>query len=95
MVIRAIGKVAESYSNDGRILIPMSVCEYYSSTINNARKLQGQADLGYINGKFFLFLVADCPNLPLNATDGFLGVDLGIVKIVATSDGKYYSGNEG
>ncbi|MBR1397364.1 MAG: transposase [Selenomonadaceae bacterium] len=128
MVVRAIGKVAESYSEkakrdnqhyfkphgaivyddriltvksidtvsiltlDGRILVPMAVCEYHSSIINNALRVRGQADLGYIDGKFYLFLVADCPEEPENTHDGFLGVDLGIKKIATTSDGKYYSG---
>ena len=89
MVVRAIGKVTESYSDktkrdllhnfkphgaivyddriltvksidtvsiltlDGRIFVPMSVCEYHSSIINNALRVRGQADLGYIDGKFY------------------------------------------
>lgn len=130
MVVRAIGKVAESYSDknkrdnlhffkphgaivyddriltiksidtvsiltlDGRIFIPMSICEYHSSIINNAQRVRGQADLGYIDGKFYLFLVAELPDKPENTHEGFLGVDLGIVKIATTSDGKYYSGSK-
>lgn len=117
MVVRAIGKVAESYSDknkrdsqhlfkphgaivyddriltvksidtvsiltlDGRIFVPMSVCEYHSSIINNALRVRGQADLGYIDGKFYLFLVAELPDKPEVVVDGFLGVDLGIAKI--------------
>jgi len=128
MVVRAIGKVAESYSDknkrdtlhifkphgaivyddriltvksidtvsiltlDGRIFVPMAVCEYYASKINNALRVRGQADLGYIDGKFYLFLVAELPDKPENAREGFLGVDLGIAKIATTSDGKFYSG---
>ena len=128
MVVRAIGKVAESYSDknkrdsqhffkprgaivyddriltvksldavsiltlDGRIFVSMAVCEYYSSIINNALRVRGQADLGYIDGKFYLFLVAELPDKPEVVVDGFLGVDLGIAKIATTSDGKYYSG---
>ena len=130
MVIRAIAKVCESYSDktkrdslhffkphgaivyddriltvksidtvsiltlDGRIFAPMSVCEYHSSILNNALKVRGQTDLGYIDGKFYLFLVAEVPDKPENAHEGFLGVDLGIVKIATTSDGKYYSGSK-
>ncbi len=128
MVVRAIGKVAESYSDknkrdtlhifkphgaivyddriltvksidtvsiltlNGRIFVPMSVCQYHSSIINNALRVRGQADLGYIDGKFFLFLVAELPDKPENVREGFLGVDLGIAKIATTSDGKFYSG---
>ena len=128
MVVRAIGKVSESYSDknkrdtlhtfkphgaivyddriltvksidtvsiltlDGRIFVPMAVCEYHASIINNALRVRGQADLGYIDGKFYLFLVAELPDKPENAREGFLGVDLGIAKIATTSDGKFYSG---
>ena len=128
MVIRAIGKVCESYSNknkrdklhtfkphgaivyddriltvksidtvsiltlDGRILVPMSVCEYHARILNHALKVRGQTDLGYIDGKFYLFLVAECANELENTSEGFLGVDLGIAKIATTSNGKFYSG---
>ena len=130
MVVRAIGKVAESYSDknkrdslhtfkphgaivyddkiltiksidtvsiltlDGRIFVPMAVCQYHASIINNALRVRGQADLGYIDGKFYLFLVAELPNKPENVREGFLGVDLGIAKIATTSDGKFYSGSK-
>ena len=77
---------------DGRIFVPMAVCEYHASIINNALRVRGQADLGYIDGKFYLFLVAELPDKPENAREGFLGVDLGIAKIATTSDGKFYSG---
>ena len=88
MVIRAIAKVCESYSDKtkrdkvhtfkphgaivyddriltvksidtvsvltlaGRIPISMSICEYHARILNNALKVRGQTDLGYINGKF-------------------------------------------
>ena len=130
MVVRAIGKVAESYSDkkkresqhtfkphgaivyddriltvksgdtvsiltlDGRIFVPMAVCEYHTSIINNALRIRGQADLGYIDGKFYLFLVVELPDKPENVREGFLGVDLGIAKIATTSDGKFYSGSK-
>ena len=130
MVIRAIAKVCETYSDKnkldkvhtfkphgaivyddriltvksidtvsiltlgGRISVPMSVCEYHARILNNALKIRGQTDLGYIGGKFYLFLVAECADKPQNTSEGFLGVDLGIAKIAATSDGKFYSGTK-
>lgn len=130
MVIRAIAKVCESYSDkkkrdslhtfkphgaivyddriltvksidtvsiltlDRRIFVPMSVCKYHSSILNNALKVRGQTDLGYIDGKFYLFLVAELPDKPENTREGFLGVDLEIAKIATTSGGKYYSGSK-
>ena len=36
----------------GRIPISMSICEYHARILNNALKVRGQTDLGYINGKF-------------------------------------------
>ena len=130
MVIRAIAKVCESYSDkkkrdklhffkphgaivyddriltvksidtvsiltlNGRIFVPMAVCEYHASIINNALRVRGQADLGYIDGKFYLFLVAELLDKPENVREGFLGIDLGIAKIATTSDGKFYSGSK-
>ena len=79
---------------DGRIFVPMAVCQYHSNIINNALRVRGQADLGYIDGKFYLFLVAELPDKPENTREGFLGVDMGIAKIATTSDGKYYSGSK-
>lgn len=79
---------------DKRILIPMSVCEYHARILNNALKVRGQTDLGYIDGKFYLFLVAECADELENTSEGFLGVDLGIAKIATTSDGKFYSGSK-
>ena len=62
--------------------------------LDNALKVRGQIDLGYIDEKFYLFLIAELPDKPENTREGFLGVDLGIVKIATTSDGKFYSGSK-
>ena len=79
---------------DGRISVPMATCEHHARILNNALKVRGQTDLGCIDGKFYLFLVAECTDEPENASEGFLGVDLGIAKIATTSDGKFYSGSK-
>ena len=76
----------------GRILVPMKICKHYSRILDNALKVRGQTDLGYVNGKFYLFLVAECADEAKISCEGFLGVDLGIAKIATTSDGKYFSG---
>ena len=79
MVVRAIGKVAESYSDKNKrdsqhffkphgAIVYDTVCEYHSNIINNALRIK-----------------------PEVVVDGFLGVDLGIAKIATTFDGKYYS----
>jgi putative transposase len=54
---------------------------------------QGESDLVYRKGEFYLFTVCDVPdNLPFNP-DGFLGVDLGIANIATDSDGEIHSGS--
>ena len=128
MVVRAIGKVTESYLNkktrdtlhqfkphgaivydqrnltvktldtvsfvtlQGRITVAMSVCNYYAEIINKGNRVRGQADLCLINNILYILLVVESPDTPENVRTEFLGVDLGIVKIATTSDGKYYSG---
>jgi len=56
------------------------------------RKLRGQADLILVRNKFYLCLVVEQPEEPLFTPEGYLGVDLGIVKLASTSDGVAYSG---
>ena len=48
----------------GRISVPMSVCEYHARILNNALKIREQTDLGTIDGKFYLFHVAELPDKP-------------------------------
>ncbi len=53
-----------------------------------------QADLLYKKGDFYLMLTIDMPEPEPIETTGFLGVDLGIVNLATTSDGKTYSGEK-
>ncbi|MFF0702779.1 RNA-guided endonuclease InsQ/TnpB family protein [Streptomyces tendae] len=58
-----------------------------------ARHRQGESDLVRQGGKWFLIATCEIPEEDLNAHPvGFLGVDLGIVNIAATSDGVRHSG---
>ena len=125
MVVRALGKVAESYKVDkktlhefdlhgavvyderiltvkkadmisiltlkGRIEVGIKYGEYRKL---DYKRVRGQADLIYKNGTFYLMLIVDLPEDVLNDSNEFLGVDLGIVKIATTSDGKSYSGEK-
>jgi IS605 OrfB family transposase len=55
---------------------------------------QGESDLVYRDGKFYLFAVCNVEEpIPDDFADA-LGVDLGIVNIAADSDGKTYSGKK-
>ena len=54
---------------------------------------RGESDLVYRDGMWFLLATLDVPETPLNpAPTGWLGVDLGIVNIATTSDGKIMAG---
>jgi IS605 OrfB family transposase len=55
---------------------------------------QGEADLVYRNGEFYLYQTCDVDEQdPKNAAD-FLGVDMGVVNLATTSDGANYTGTE-
>jgi IS605 OrfB family transposase len=58
------------------------------------RKLKGQADLVFQNGKFFLCVVIELPDGTPIDPDGMIGVDKGIVNIATTSDGDTFSGSK-
>jgi putative transposase len=53
----------------------------------------GETDLMCRDGKWFLYATVDAPQATLtNPVNGFVGVDLGIVNIAATSDGDRLAG---
>lgn len=70
---------------DGRIEVGIKYGEYRKLDYNRVR---GQADLIYKNNTFYLIIVVDLPEETLTDSNEFLGVDLGIVNIATTSDGK-------
>ncbi len=74
----------------GRVLVYFLVGKYQRDRFCHAKK---QADLVLRNdGKWFLLVSVDVPDgTPIPITD-FIGVDLGIVRIVTDSDGVSYSG---
>ena len=53
---------------------------------------QGESDLVYRDGMWFLYATCDIPEPPVKEPDGFLGVDLGIVNIATTDDGTRHTG---
>ncbi|MFI6963911.1 RNA-guided endonuclease InsQ/TnpB family protein [Streptomyces sp. NPDC050255] len=58
-----------------------------------ARHRHGESDLVRQGGKWFLIATCEIPEETLNAHPvGFVGVDLGIVNIAATSDGERHCG---
>ncbi|NVI92216.1 RNA-guided endonuclease TnpB family protein, partial [Actinomadura sp. BRA 177] len=53
---------------------------------------QGESDLVWRGGCFYLYATCDLPHAPEYVPDGFTGVDLGIVNIATTCDGTVHSG---
>lgn len=76
---------------DGRIEVGIQYGEYRKLEAN---RVKGQADLIYKNGTFYLMIVVDLPDAEPILPDGVLGVDMGIVYLATTSDGKNYSGEK-
>jgi putative transposase len=74
---------------NGRQIIPVRLGPYQTARID---RRQGQADLVERDGRFFLYVTLDVPDVPPGEPDDFLGVDLGIVNLATDSDGAVYSG---
>ena len=55
---------------------------------------QGESDLCYINGEFYLFATCDIDEPAPDDVREFLGVDLGIKNIATDSDGHRHSGSQ-
>lgn len=76
---------------DGRIEVGIQYGEYRKLEAN---RVKGQADLIYKNGTFYLMIVVDLPDAEPIIPDDVIGIDLGIVNLATTSDGKIYSGKK-
>lgn len=53
---------------------------------------QGESDLVYRDGQWYLLATVNCAEAPEREVDDWLGVDLGIVNIATDSDGTRHSG---
>jgi IS605 OrfB family transposase len=73
----------------GRMLIPVRLGPYQEARIEQRR---GQALLIVRDGRFFLSVTLEVPDVPSGDPDDFLGVDLGVANLAVDSDGTVYSG---
>ncbi len=73
----------------GRALIPFWVGGYQQTRMG---AIQGQADLIYRQGTWFLAVTLEMPELPPDVPQATLGVDLGIVNLATDSEGETFSG---
>ncbi|MDP2660045.1 MAG: transposase [Dehalococcoidia bacterium] len=76
---------------DGRLKIPFVSGNKQSELLQYR---QGEADLIYRDGDFYLHQVCEVEEPPAGDVKDFLGIDLGIVNIAADSDGTLYSGGQ-
>jgi IS605 OrfB family transposase len=74
---------------EGRCQIPF-VCEDQTHALLASR--QGESDLVYRDGVFYLFATVNVLEPPESETFDVIGVDLGVVNIAVDSDGRRYSG---
>lgn len=77
------------WTTNGREKIPF-VCNNHVAKL--LQHQQGESDLAYSKGKFFLLATCDIPNEAEQEFDDILGVDLGIVNLATDSDGEQHSG---
>jgi len=73
----------------GRVLVPLLFGAYQQARMD---AIQGQADLIYRKGIFYLAVTLDIPTPPPDAVTDTLGVDLGIINLATDSEGETFSG---
>ena len=93
-VFRPLGAIpvcAHRYKRDGTVLLYGMRCPVIARP-GVMLSSKHQATLVYRDGRFFMHQVIDQPEAAPIAPSNFLGCDLGIVNILADSDGKTYAG---
>ncbi len=73
---------------EGRQLFNLNICAYFAGRTN---RVQGQVDLVYRKGKFFLYATCDMPEDTPLEPDDVLGVDLGVKNIAVDNTGTTFS----
>ena len=73
----------------GRETIPYQCAERQREMLKHQK---GESDLVLHRGEFYLLATCEVPEEPLEAVDGFLGVDRGVVNVATDSEGNLYTG---
>ena len=76
---------------EGRQKIPFQCGEYQRKLIENQH---GEVDLLFIRGTFYIAIVCDVDEDTLISPQDVLGIDLGVVNLAVSSEGKFYSGKQ-
>lgn len=79
------------WTTQGRQKLPFACGDFQKRLLASQ---QGESDLVFKNGKWFLLAVCEVEDPPLKEVEGFLGVDLGIVQLASDSEGNAYTGAE-
>jgi len=79
---------------DGRVLVPFRFGVYAAGMLQRRR---GQCDLLYrtCTDTFFLAVTVDAPEPTPDEASDYLGVDLGVITLAATSDGEFLNHSTG
>ena len=79
---------------DGRVIVPFRFGIYAEGMLQRAR---GQCDLLYrkCTGTFVLAITVDAPEPTPDEASDYLGVDLGVITLAATSDGEFLNHSTG
>lgn len=77
---------------DGRMVLPFRYGAYQAARLD---RIRGQADLLYRNGTFYLSCTVDAPEPSPGEADEYVGVDLGVITLAATSDGELLNHSTG
>jgi IS605 OrfB family transposase len=83
------GRKVSIWTLDGRLSIPFQTGERQLAFLAYQ---QGESDLVYRKGEWYLFATCDIPEPTEQEVDDVLGVDLGIVNLATDSDGKRSNG---
>ncbi len=79
---------------DGRVVLPFRYGAYQAARLD---RIRGQADLLYRDrdGTFYLSCTVDAPEPAPDEASEYLGVDLGVITLAATSDGELLNHSTG
>lgn len=83
--------IASIWTVEGRQKIKYVTGEHHAKLLEYQ---QGESDLCYVKGKWYLHTICDVPDTEEQLTDDVLGVDLGITNIASTDDNKIFAGAE-
>ncbi len=82
-------RIVSLWTLSGRVKLPFVAGV---RQIEMLKTRQGEAELVYRNGEFYLHQTCDVDEAPTDDIDGFLGVDMGVANIAVDSLGEVYQG---